>query len=103
MENYIVETVPVIFENGETVFVEVRNSPRQQVSKTTYSFEKVSEQIEEFSKIIKSSFIESRPDKVSIELGFELSVESGALTALLVKGTSKANITVNLEWTFKND
>mgnify|MGYP003717199083 CR=1 FL=1 len=59
--------------------------------------------LEEFSKIIKSSFIESRPDKVSIELGFELSVESGALTALLVKGTSKANITVNLEWTFKND
>ena len=57
----------------------------------------------EVSKKIKDSFQESKPDKVNVELGFELSVESGELSALLVKGSGKANLKINLEWTNLND
>lgn len=103
MENYIIENVPVVLENGETVYVEVRNSTRQSVVNKKYSFNKISKQIEEVSKKIKDSFQESKPDKVIVELGVELSVESGELSALLVKGSGKANLKINLEWTNLNN
>ena len=98
MEEYIIESVPVMLENGETIYIEVRNKSRQQVANKNYSFEKISKQIEEVSEKIKQSFQKSKPDKVTVELGFELSVESGELSALLVKGSGKANLKINLEW-----
>lgn len=98
MEEYLVESVPVSLENGETIYIEVRNKTRQPVGGKTYSFEKISKQIEEVSTKIKESFQNAKPDKVNVELGFELSVESGELSALLVKGSGKANLKINLEW-----
>ena len=98
MEEYIIESVPVMLENGETIYIEVRNKSRQQVANKNYSFEKISKQIEEVSEKINQSFQKSKPDKVTVELGFELSVESGELSALLVKGSGKANLKINLEW-----
>lgn len=41
---------------------------------------------------------ESRPDKVSIKLGLEIAIEGGQLTALIVKGASKANFEITMEW-----
>lgn len=38
------------------------------------------------------------PDHFSIELGFEFKLEQGTLVALLVRGSAKANVTVNLQW-----
>jgi len=40
-----------------------------------------------------------RPNKVAVEFGCEIGVESGKLTAILVKGTAKANVKVTMEWT----
>jgi hypothetical protein len=39
-----------------------------------------------------------KPQRFEVELGFEIGVESGTLTAFLVKGTGKANLKVTLEW-----
>lgn len=39
-----------------------------------------------------------KPDKVAVEFGCELGVESGKLTAILVKGTAKATVKVTMEW-----
>jgi Trypsin-co-occurring domain 1 len=40
-----------------------------------------------------------RPNKVTLEFGCEVGVESGKLTTVLVKGTAKANVKVTMEWT----
>jgi len=101
-ENYIIESVPVKLENGETIYVEARNRMRQEVSGKHYSFSKISKQLEEISEKVRNAFQKSKPDKVNVELGFELSVESGELSALLVKGSGKANLKINLEWTDLN-
>lgn len=39
------------------------------------------------------------PNKVSLELGLAVGIESGKLTSLIVKGTGNATIKVTLEWT----
>jgi NTP-dependent ternary system trypsin peptidase co-occuring protein len=38
------------------------------------------------------------PDHFSIQLGFEFKLEQGALVAVLVRGSTTANVTVNLGW-----
>jgi hypothetical protein len=40
-----------------------------------------------------------RPSEASVEFGLELGVESGQLTALLVKGSAKGNLKITLTWT----
>jgi hypothetical protein len=39
-----------------------------------------------------------RPDRGTVEFGIDVGVESGALTALVVKGTGTATLKVTLEW-----
>ncbi len=45
---------------------------------------------------------EIQPDKVSVKIGLEIAIESGQLTALIVKGASKANFEISMEWTNKS-
>jgi Trypsin-co-occurring domain 1 len=33
-----------------------------------------------------------------VKIGFEVAVESGQLTALIVKGSGKANLEISMEW-----
>ena len=40
-----------------------------------------------------------QPDTASIEFGIEVGVNSGQLTAILVKGSAKANLKITLQWT----
>jgi hypothetical protein len=39
-----------------------------------------------------------KPDRVTVEFGCEVAMESGKLTAILAKGTAKANLKVVVEW-----
>ncbi|NVJ52453.1 MAG: hypothetical protein HWD90_02070 [Campylobacteraceae bacterium] len=41
---------------------------------------------------------ETTAKKISLKMGLSLGIESGELTALLVKGTGTANFEVTLEW-----
>ena len=36
--------------------------------------------------------------KITLKMGLALGIESGGLTAMIVKGTGKANIEVTIEW-----
>jgi len=47
---------------------------------------------------IHAGLAKAKPAKVTVEFGCEVGVETGQLTAILVKGTSKANLKVTLEW-----
>jgi hypothetical protein len=61
-------------------------------------FSKVTEAIEGVARSLASTIERVKPQKAVVEFGIEVAVDSGALTAVLVKGSSKANIKVTLEW-----
>ncbi len=39
-----------------------------------------------------------KPKKATLKFGMEIAVESGALTAVIVKGSGKANLEITFEW-----
>ena len=38
------------------------------------------------------------PSKLTVEFGMDIGLETGQITALIVKGTGKANLKITLEW-----
>lgn len=87
--------------NGQVVQLEVRKSedPEVDVSiKDVLSFDGVTDSIQAIAASIESLLSRVSPNHASVELGFDIGVESGALTALLVKGTGSATIKVTLDW-----
>ncbi len=64
----------------------------------SYSFEDFSESFEALTRNLRAAIDKIAPKKAVIEFGVEVGVESGKLTALLVKGSGKANLKVTLEW-----
>jgi hypothetical protein len=68
------------------------------VSDKDYGLEDFTNSLETLTKALQTTIQKISPKKASIEFGIEVAVESGKLTALLVKGSSKANLKVTLEW-----
>jgi len=58
----------------------------------------VANSIEALSGMMVGAIKKAKPTKASIDFALEVGVESGHLTAILVKGTGKANLTVHIEW-----
>jgi len=54
--------------------------------------------IEGIASAVQLALSKACPQKASVELGLELGVEAGQLTALLVKGGAKANLKITLHW-----
>ncbi len=63
-----------------------------------YPFHEVTDKIESISRSLLATLQRVKPHSASIEFGLEVGTESGQLTALLVKGTGTAHITVTLNW-----
>ena len=61
-------------------------------------FEGVVGAVESISSAMTRALSRAKPDKATVEFGIDVGVESGGLTALLVKGTGTATLTVTLEW-----
>jgi hypothetical protein len=40
----------------------------------------------------------ARPKKATVKFGMEMAIEAGQLTAVIVKGSGKANLEITLEW-----
>jgi hypothetical protein len=64
-----------------------------------FSFGDVSGTIESLARELQQTIERVKPKKAAVKFGLELGVESGQLTALLVKGSGKANLEISLEWT----
>jgi hypothetical protein len=62
-------------------------------------FKEVIDTIKSIAQDVRTSITSAHPHKASVEFGIEVGIESGALSALLVKGTSTGNLKVTLEWT----
>jgi hypothetical protein len=63
-----------------------------------FDFNDVAATLDGLSVALRDALARAAPDKVSIELGLELAVKSGKLTALLVEGSGTASLAVTLEW-----
>jgi hypothetical protein len=61
-------------------------------------FKEVTDTIEVVAKAVLATLHKATPDKASVEFGVEVGIESGKLTALIVKGTGTANLKITLEW-----
>ena len=92
------ERVPVELEDGNTIYVEVVQTGRQDVAFDVLKFENVSETLTSIVKSVAEPINKARPTKASVKFGLELGVEQGSLMAALVRGTGTANLEITLEW-----
>ena len=92
------DTVPVQLPNGATVKFEVTQTGREDVSFDAKQFRPVADAIEGVVQMIATPIQKARPKKATVKFGMELAIESGQLTAVIVKGSGKANLEITLEW-----
>jgi hypothetical protein len=91
--------VPVQIEGGPVILVEARSlGGEEQVGAKLPRFEDVTEAVEGIAAAFSETMARIQPKKASVEFGVEVGLESGQLTALLVKGTGKANLKITLQW-----
>jgi hypothetical protein len=91
-------TVPVQLPNGAIVKVEVASTGREDVGFDVKQFQPVADAIEGMVQMIAAPIQKVKPKKASVKLGMELAIESGQLTAVIVRGSGKGNLEILLEW-----
>jgi len=98
MENKLI--LPLKLDSGQVIKIEATSTDKEQEIGVldAIPIEKIADMIKDIGKSFKGVFEAVGPKRVGIKLGLEVSLESGALTALIVKGTGKANFEVSLEW-----
>ncbi|ACK73626.1 conserved hypothetical protein [Gloeothece citriformis PCC 7424] len=93
------EIIPVKVADGVTIMVEATSlGGDEDVGIGDFEFSDVTDAIEAIANSITTTFDKIKPKKASVEFGVEIGVESGKLTALLVKGSSKTNLKITLHW-----
>ena len=92
------ETVPVQLPNGAIAKFEVTTTGREDVGFDAKAFQPVADAIEGVVQMIAAPIQKVKPKKATIKFGMELAIESGQLTAVIVKGSGKANLEITLEW-----
>ncbi len=93
------EMIKTHLPNGTTLYVEtVLLGGEEEVGITLPDFDEVTHVLEGISQSVVAVLEKVKPRKASIEFGLEMALESGQLTALLVKGTGTSNLKVTLEW-----
>jgi hypothetical protein len=93
-----------IMEGDRTFYVEALTlDEEEEVAARKFGLEdftrSVSAVAETVSDSITSALRKVQPGKVIAEFGCEIGMDAGNLTAILVKGTAKANVKVTVEWT----
>lgn len=101
METRIVE---VLLPNGATALVRATDLDGGGFGATKagfadrFDFDDVVATLEAVSGAIRAGLAKAAPDKVTVELGIELTVKSGRLTGLVVEGGGTASLSITLEW-----
>ena len=100
--NLTAKIIPVELSDGTIIKVEATALGEQQVSFQTRPFREFISSLKIIVKEIANPLREItqavQPDKMSITLGVDVSIESGQLTALIVKGGGSANLGITMEW-----
>jgi hypothetical protein len=66
--------------------------------KDAFDLDQVSGTLEGVAQAIRSGLGKVKPSKTTVELGIQLAVKNGKLTAMLVEGHAEASLKVTLEW-----
>jgi len=94
--------IPVEMADGTIIKVEATLIGEQRVSFQNRPFQEITAAVKsvtgELAGTLKEISQTVQPDKISVKLGLEIAVESGQLTALIVKGAGKANLEIAMEW-----
>ena len=99
MEKTRTTIVPILLPNGKQILVEATLLPGEEdVSFKALPAEQIFDAVEGIAQAVVTTLQKVKPSKASVELGLEVGLESGNLTALLVKGTGTANLKLTLEW-----
>lgn len=94
-----IEIIEAELTDSITVHLEATNiGGEQPVGFGGFSFQDVTDVIEGIAKSLVATLQKAKPRKASVEFGLEFAVESGKLTAVVVKGSSTANLKITLEW-----
>lgn len=93
------EVIKAELANGTIVYIQVTAlGGEEEVGFTLPSFKEVTNAIEGIAESLVMTWKKVKPKKASVEFGLEVGLESGQLTALLVKGTGTTNFKITLEW-----
>lgn len=97
-EIYPTERISFDLEDGRVVQVEVEDTGRSDVSIDRRTFREAMENLESVIEALTSTVNKVRPTKASVKFGVDIGVEAGQLTAVILKGSSRANIEITMEW-----
>lgn len=85
-------------EDGTMIDIQSSVNGEEDVALTVFPFKEVTDKIESIAGAVIGTLKKVKPQSASVEFGVEMVVESGQLTALLVKGTGTANLKITLQW-----
>jgi len=99
-------TITLQLPNGASVIAEVEtvrgrlSDAEEEVVdiKQTFHLAEIESAIEGIAGVVAAALAKVKPTKAAVEFGIEVGLESGKLTALLVKGAAKSNLKITLEW-----
>ena len=93
------EIVKTELPNGSHIHVQATVlGGEEEVSFELFSFKEVTKTIEGIAESVLATLQKVRPHKARVEFGLDVALESGQLTALMVKGSGTTNIKITLEW-----
>jgi hypothetical protein len=102
--------VPVQLPNGAEIRIEssaditIKESDVAGFSTiSSEAWQEVTNTVEGIAQWALETLQKVQPTKASVEFGLEIGAEPGKLTALLVKGSGKANLKVTLEWSHSHN
>ncbi|WOD39690.1 CU044_2847 family protein [Nodosilinea sp. E11] len=99
------DKIPVELPDGTAIQVEVTQTGREDVAFGIYPFQAIAQPIKSIVEAVATSLrtvsSTSVPDKATVKFGLDLAIESGQLTAVIVKGSEKSNLEITLEWNVK--
>ncbi len=91
--------IPVKLPNGTVIKIETpQRAGKEDVDFTIFSFDDIGKALEGITEAIKGTIEKVKPKKTSVKFGIEVGIESGKLTAMIVKGTGKGNLEITMEW-----
>ena len=94
-------TVVAQLPNGARIRIEAQQlGIAREVSDLEYRLGDIGQALEGIADTLWAPIRRIRPRKAEVEIGIDVAVESGRLTALLVKGSATANLKVTLSWEF---
>jgi hypothetical protein len=94
------KNLSMTLSNGKVIRVEATIIGERPVASSAFPVSELMSTIESLASELDATLQKIKPKKAAVKFGLEVAFESGKLTALLVKGSTKANLELTLEWGF---